>query len=333
MPTTDPGAGTMRAAVRTAYGSPDQVQVRDLPVPAVTDGRVLVRVRAAGLDRGVWHLMWGLPYVARPAFGTRRPRQPVLGSELAGVVEAVGVGVSDVEPGDEVYGITRGSFAELALVTPAKLTRRPANLSFEEAATVPVSGITALEALRERGRVEAGQHVLVIGASGGVGTYAVQLAKAFGAEVTGVCRTSKVDLVRAIGADHVVDYEQERITDAGRRYDLVIDIGGNRSIRELRQVLTPKGILVIVGGEGGSRLFGGLGRPLRATLLSPFVGQRMGTFVASEGRAGLDALRGLVEEGAVKPVIDRVCSLDDVPGALRDMEAGFLRGKVAIHIA
>jgi NADPH:quinone reductase-like Zn-dependent oxidoreductase len=324
---------TMRAVVRDTYGPPEVVRVAEVEVPGIAPHEVLVRVRAAGLDRGVWHLMAGLPYPIRLAgFGVRRPNQPILGRELAGVVEAVGARVSGFQPGDEVYGIGEGSFAEYAPARPAKVVRKPANLSFEEAAAVPVSGLTALQAVRDKGRVEAGQHVLVVGASGGVGTFAVQLAKAFGAAVTGVCSTPKVDLVRSLGADHVIDYTQRDITDDDTRYDVVLDIGGNRPLARLRRVLTPDGTLVIVGGEGGGKWTGGLQRQAGAMALSPFVRQRLGTFVSGENGADLDTLRELVEAGRITPVIDRVCSLSEVADAIRDLEAGRIRGKAVVAV-
>jgi NADPH:quinone reductase-like Zn-dependent oxidoreductase len=326
----------MRALVRDRYGTADRLTVRQVPRPAPGAGEVLVRVHAAGLDRGAWHVLTGRPYLIRIAgFGLRRPRDPGLGMELAGVVEAVGPGVTGLAVGDRVFGAGRSSFAEYALARPGALARMPADLTFEQAAAVPVSGLTALQALRDRGHVEAGQSVLVIGASGGVGSFAVQLAKAFGARVTGVASTAKVDLVRSLGADQVIDYTATELTadlaaelTAGRRYDVVLDIGGNRGVRALRRLLAPTGTLVIVGGEGGGRWFGGIDRQLRATLLSPFVRQRLGTFVASQRTADLDVLRGFIEAGAVAPVVDRVCSLAELPAAIRDLEAGRVRGKV-----
>jgi len=323
----------MKAVVRDTYGSADLLEVRDVERPAVARDEVLVRVRAAGLDRGVWHLMTGRPYLLRIAgFGLRRPKTATLGSALAGVVEATGPEVTGVAAGDAVFGIGRGALAEYATARADKLARMPANLTYEQAAAVPVSGVTALQALRDRGRVQPGQHVLIIGASGGVGTFAVQIAKALGAEVTGVCSTAKTELVRSAGADHVIDYTVGDIRDGDRRYDLVLDIGGNRPVSALRRVLTSKGTLVIVGGEGGGRWFGGIDRQLRATALSPFVGQRLGTFIASDNSKDLDTLRALIEDGAVNPVIDRACALHEIPDAMRDLEAGRVRGKVVATI-
>jgi NADPH:quinone reductase-like Zn-dependent oxidoreductase len=240
--------------------------------------------------------------------------------------------VTGLTPGDAVFGTGKGSLAEYAPARPDKLARMPANLTYEQAAAVPVSGPTALQSLRDRGRVQAGQHVLIIGASGGVGTFAVQIAKAFGAEVTGVCSTAKAGLVRSIGADHVIDYTAGDIRDGNCRYDLVLDIGGNRSVTALRRVLAPKGTLVIVGGEGGGRWFGGIDRQLRATALSPLVGQRLGTFIATDNSRDLDTLRALIEAGAVTPVIDRACSLAEIPDAMRDLAAGRVRGKIVAAI-
>jgi len=321
----------MKAIVRDRYGSADVLELRDVEVPQVGDEEVLVRVRAAGLDRGAWHIMAGLPYLIRIAgYGLRRPKAAGLGSEVAGVVQAVGAKVTGLQPGEAVFGTCSASFAEYASARPGRLARKPANLTFEQAAAVPVSATTALQALRDRGRVQAGQRVLVIGASGGVGTFAVQIAKAFGAHVTAVCSTPKVDLVRSIGADRVIDYAHADITDDDQRYDVVLDIGGNRPLSQLRRVLTRDGTLVIVGGEGGGRWTGGIDRQLRAMVVSPFVRQRLGTFIASENSADLDALRALIETGAVTPVIDRVVALHQVPDAIRDLAGGRVRGKLVV---
>jgi NADPH:quinone reductase-like Zn-dependent oxidoreductase len=324
----------MRAIVRDRYGSADVLELRDVQVPEVADDEVLVRVRAAGLDRGAWHIMAGLPYLIRSAgYGLRAPKTAGLGSELAGVVAAVGANVTALRPGEAVFGTCNAAFAEYASARADRLARMPANLTFDQAAAVPVSAVTALQALRDRGRVQAGQRVLIIGASGGVGTFAVQIAKALEAHVTGVASTQKIDLVRSLGVDHVIDYTQADITDDGQRYDLVLDIGGNRPLSQLRRVLTPKGTLVIVGGEGGGRLTGGIDRQLRAMVLSPFVRQRLGTFIAKENTADLDALRALIETGAVTPVIDRVVALHEVPDAIRDLAGGRVRGKVVVATA
>src|SRR5829696_7341117 len=279
----------MKAIVRYRYGSPDVLELVDIEKPDVADEEVLVRVHAAGVDRGVWHIMTGLAYPIRLAgFGLRAPKNPIIGMDLAGVVEAVGKNVSRFQRGDKVFGVGEGSFAEYALAREDKLAPKPANLTFEQAAVVAISGLTALQALRDHGRVEPEQEVLIIGASGGVGTFAVQIAKAFGAHVTGVCSTTKVGMVRSIGADHVIDYTRDDFAEGEQRYDLILDIGGNSSLSRLRRALTPKGTLVITGGEGGGRWLGGTDRQLRALMLSPFVGQKLGTFVASENHEDMN---------------------------------------------
>jgi 2-desacetyl-2-hydroxyethyl bacteriochlorophyllide A dehydrogenase len=323
----------MKAIAHDHFGSPDVLELRDVDQPQVGDDEVLVRVHAAGLDRGVWHLMAGKPYLVRltPYSGLRGPKHPVPGSEVCGRVEAVGPSVTRFRPGDEVYGIGKGTFAEYATVPEAKCASKPANLTYEEAAVVPISGGTALQAVHA-GNVRPGQHVLVIGASGGVGSYAVQLAKAFGAEVTGVCSTEKVDLVRSLGADHVIDYRQEEITDSGRRYDVIIDTGGLRPLRTLRRALTPKGTLVIVGAENGGNWTGGIGRAMRAAMLSRFVGQTLVMLTSKERHEDLLDLTELIEAGKVTPAVDRTYPLVDVPEAMRYLMDGRARGKVAITV-
>jgi NADPH:quinone reductase-like Zn-dependent oxidoreductase len=324
---------TMTAIARDRYGSVDVLELRQEPRPVIAANEVLVRVRAAGVDRGAWHLLTGLPYPVRAAgYGLRRPKKPVLGREFAGRVEAVGDAITRFRPGDEVMGIGEGSFAEYVSAREDKLAIKPANLSFEQAAAVPISAATALQALRDKGRVQEGQRVLVLGASGGVGTFAVQLAKAFGAEVTGVASTAKLDLVRSIGADNVLDYTRDNILE-GQRYDLILDIGGTRPLSQLRRALTAEGTLVLVGGEGGDRWWlRGMLRQLRTMLLSPFVRQRLRTLLARERHEDLDVLAPLLEVGAITPVIDRAYSLDQVPEALRYLEAGSVRGKVVITV-
>lgn len=324
---------TMHAMVADRYGpAGDVLEMRTVGVPEIADDEVLVRVQAAGVDRGTWHLLAGLPYLVRPVSGMRRPTQPVPGLDLAGVVEAVGANVTRFRPGDEVFGIGSGSFAEYAPAKEAKLAHKPERLSFEQAAAVPVSGLTALQAARDVGRVQAGQHVLILGASGGVGSYAVQVAKALGAEVTAVASTAKLDLVRSLGADHVVDYTQEDITDQGRRYDVILDIGGNRPLRTLRRALAADGTLVIVGGENGGRLVGGTDRQLRALLVSPFVSQRLTTFVSKERSDHLEDLAELIEAGSVTPSIDRTFPLADAAQAVAHLEQGRARGKVVLTV-
>jgi NADPH:quinone reductase-like Zn-dependent oxidoreductase len=323
----------MKAIVQHTYGEPDVLRLQDVDDPSPAADEVLVRVHAAGVDRGVWHLVTGTPYPVRLAgYGLRAPKNPVPGMDVAGVVEAVGEDVTRFRVGDAVFGVAKGSFAELARAREDRLAPKPANLGHEQAAVVAVSGVAALRAVRDHGHVSPGQQVLVIGASGGVGTYAVQLAKAFGAEVTGVCSTTKVDLVSSLGADRVIDYSREDFAAGERRYDVILDIGGNSTLRRLRRALTPKGTLVIVGGETGGRFLGGFDRQIRAMLLSPFVGQRLGTFVSSESAENLVALKELIEAGKVIPVIDRTFPLAEAPDAIRYVEQGRARGKVAITI-
>ncbi len=323
----------MKAIVQDTYGSTDVLELRDIDRPEIADDEVLVRVRAAGVDRGVWHLMTGLAYPIRLAgYGLRAPKTPVPGMDLAGVVAAVGKDVTRFQPGDEVLGIGKGAYAEYARAPEDKLVPKPATLTFEQAAAVAISGITALQALRDKGRVAAGQKVLVVGASGGVGTYAVQVAKALGAEVTGVASTTKTDLVRSIGADHVIDYTRDDFADGRQNYDLIIDIGGNSSLSRLRRALSPKGTLVLVGGEGGGRWLGGLDRQLRAVLMSPFVGQKLTLQVPSENYEDMLALTELIDAGKVTPVIDRTFPLSEVPKAIRYVEEGHARGKAVITV-
>ena len=323
----------MKAIVQDTYGETDVLELRDIDKPEIADDEVLVRVHAAGVDRGVWHLMTGLAYPIRLAgYGVRAPKTPVPGMDLAGVVEAVGNDVTRFRPGDEVFGIGKGAYAEYARAPENKLAPKPANLSFDQAAVVAISGSTALQAVRDKGRVEPGLKVLIIGASGGVGTYAVQLAKAFGAEVTGVCSTTKVDMVRSIGADHVIDYTRADFADGEQRYDVILDIGGNRSLSQLRRALTRKGTLVLVGGEDGGRWLGGMDRQLRMLLLSPFVGQQLRSLISKENHEDLIVLKELIEAGKVTPVIDRTFSLTEVPKAIRYMEEGHVRGKVVISV-
>jgi NADPH:quinone reductase-like Zn-dependent oxidoreductase len=297
----------------------------------IADHEVLVRVRAAGLDRGTEHLMTGKSYVMRLGFGLRRPKNPVPGRDVAGTVAGVGSSVTRFTVGDQVYGIAPGSFAEYAVAREDKLARKPVNLSFAQAAVVPVSAGTALRALRDVGRVHGGQSVLVLGASGGVGTYAVQLAKAFGAEVTAVCSTAKLDLVTSLGADRVIDYTHDDFADGTRRYDLILDIAGNPSVRRLRRALTPRGTVVFVGGENAGSLTG-MSRQLRGALISPFLPQRLALLMAKERATDLERLTDLIEAGKVVPSIDRTYPLDEAPEAMRLLERGQVRGKVAITV-
>jgi NADPH:quinone reductase-like Zn-dependent oxidoreductase len=323
----------MKAIVRDTYGSADVLELRDIDKPEIADDEVLVHVHAAGMDRGVWHVMTGLPYPIRLAgYGLRAPNNPVIGSDVAGVVEAVGKNVRRLQPGDEVFGIGKGTFAEYAGAPQDKLVPKPENLTFEQAAVVAISGLPALQGLRDHGKVRPGQGVLVIGASGGVGTYAVQIAKALGAQVTGVCSTTKVEMVRSIGADHVIDYTREDFTEGDQRYDLILDIGGNSSLARLRRALVPRGTLVITGGEGGGRWLGGTDRQIRALILSPFVGQKLGTFISKENHEDMIVLKELIESGKVAPVIDRTYPLSQVPEAIRYLQEGHAQGKVVITV-
>ena len=323
----------MKAIVQDTYGSPDVLQLREIEKPVIRDDEVLVRVHAAGLDQGVWHLTAGLPYLMRIAgVGLRAPKNPVPGYDLAGRIEAVGGSVTRFQPGDEVFGTCRGSFAEYASTRAGWLAPKPANLTFEQAAAVPISGYAALQAVRDQGKVRPGQRVLIIGAGGGVGTFAVQLAKAFGADVTGVCSTTKTDLVRSIGADRVIDYTREDFADGRTRYDVILDIAGNRSLSHLRRALAPAGTLVIVGGEGGGKWLGGIDRQLRAHLLSPFVRQKLGTWFSKERQEDLEELRQFIEAGKVTPVVDRTFPLSEVREAIRYLRQGRAHGKVVLTV-
>jgi NADPH:quinone reductase-like Zn-dependent oxidoreductase len=321
----------MRAVVQDRYGTSEVLRVDRVPRPVIGDHEVLVQVRAAGLDRGTEHLMTGKPYAMRLGFGIRRPRNPVSGRDVAGTVAEVGAAVTRFAVGDEVYGVAPGSFAEYAVAREDKLARKPANLSFAQAAVVPISAGTALQALVDVGRLEAGQSLLVVGASGGVGSYAVQLGKAFGAKVTGVSSTAKVDLVTTLGADHVLDYTRDDFADGTRHWDLVLDIGGSPSLRRLRRALEPLGTAVFVGAEGAGNVTG-MGRQLRGALLSPFLHQRLALLVAKERASDLERLTGLIEAGSVVPSLDRSFPLDEAPDAMRLLETGRVRGKVAITV-
>jgi NADPH:quinone reductase-like Zn-dependent oxidoreductase len=317
--------GTMRAVRRRRYGPPSSLVVETVDVPAPAPGEVLVRVRAAALERGAWHMTTGIPYIARPSMGLRRPKEPGIGWDFSGVVAAIGEGVADLAIGDEVFGTGRAAFAEYTISSPKNLAPRPA-VSFEVAAAIPVSALTALQGLRDKAHLQAGQKVLVIGASGGVGLYTVQIAKAFGAVVTAVCSARKVDVVRAAGADRVIAHDTGDPKADRERYDVVVDIGGNRNIRWLRRSLTTRGTLVIVGGEGKGKVVG-IGRQLRAVALSPFVRQRMLFFIANTNRADLEVLGAMVEDGRLRPHLDRVVGLDAVAATMDDMIAGGITGK------
>ena len=324
---------TIQAVVQDAYGSADVLRLREIAKPVIGDHEVLVRVRAAGVHIGDWHVMTGMPYLMRVVgFGLRAPKARVRGVDVAGTVEAIGKNVTRFRVGDDVFGTCRGAFAEHTSAREETLAPKPAGLTFEQAAAMPTSACTALQALRDAGGIRPGQKVLIVGASGGIGLFAVQIARALGAEVTGVCSTGKADAVRAVGADHVVDYTREDFTRNGRRYDLILDMAGNRRLSDLRRALTPRGTLVPVGGEGGGRWIGGLGRSLGALAQSPFVSQRVRMVMGSAKAADLQVLKELVEAGKVMPVVDRTYPLGRVPEAMRYLEGGRARGKVVITV-
>ena len=334
-PTTE---GIMKAVVQHAYGSADVLRLARIPKPEVAGNEVLVRVHAAGLDRGTWHIMTGKPYALRLAFGFRRPRNPVPGLDLAGIIEAVGPGVTRFAVGDCVLGVGKGSFAEYAVAGEGHLALKPASISFKQAAVVPVSACTALQALRaggvevgtRAGQSAKGLKVLILGASGGVGGYAVQFAKAAGAEVTGVCSGGKAEHVRSLGADHVIDYAQQDFADGSEHYDVIIDLAGNPSLKRLRRALAHSGTAVLTGGEEGGPLTGGMDRQFRALALSPFISQKLTMIVGTERSEDLENLAGLLQAGTIVPAIDRSYPLDQVPEAMRYFDAGKTRGKIAI---
>lgn len=323
----------MRAVTQDRYGSSDTLVMSTVDGPVIAADEVLLEVAAAGVDRGVWHLVTGRPYVVRLAgYGIARPKNPIPGLDVSGRVIAVGDDVHRFRVGDEVFGIAKGAFAEFAAAKAEKLVHKPVALSSEEAAVAAISGITALQALTDVGDVQAGQSVLVIGASGGVGTYAVQLAKALGTTVTGVASDAKADFVRSLGADQVIDYAAGDYLDGETRYDLIVDIGGLNPVRRLRQALNKNGTLVIVGGEGGGSVTGGIGRQIRAMLLSPFVSQRLTFFISSEHHSHMERLARFIEDGDVTPAVGRRYGLEETPEAIADLEAGRSRGKSVIVV-
>ncbi len=323
----------MRAISRDTYGSPDVLELREADKPDVADDEVLVRVSAASVNPADWYTLTGTPYLARAQMGLMGPKQRILGTDFAGTVEAVGADVTQFRPGDEVFGGKNGAFAEYVCVRQDRaVVPKPANVTFEEAASVPVAALTALQGLRDKGRLQPGQKVLINGASGGVGTFAVQIAKALGAEVTGVCSTRNVDLVRSLGADHVVDYTHEDFTRSDRRYDLMLDIAGSRSWSECRRVLDPQAILVIVGAPKGNRLTGPLGHVAGLRLASVRSSQKVVFFVAKFNKADMVVLQELLEAGKVKPVIDRRYELSETADAFRYLEEGHARGKIVITV-
>ena len=324
------GAARMKAIVHRCYGAPAVLELEDIEKPALSDDEVLVRVHAASVNPLDWHVLRGIPYIMRLDAGFGTPTSERMGVDFAGTVEEVGRSVTRLKPGDEVFGGRTGAFAEYVTVRESRaVVLKPPSITFEQAAAVPVAAITALQALRDHGRVRAGQKVLINGASGGVGTFAVQLARAFGAEVTGVCSSRNVDIVRSIGADHVVDYTKEDFTRGGQRYDLIMDMVGNHALLDLKHVLTPEGTVVIVGGQKG-RWISPMDRLLKALVLSPFVSQRFVKFFADLNQDDLNLIAGLMQAGKVTPVIDRRYRLSEVAAAIEYLEEGHARGKVVI---
>ncbi len=321
----------MRAIVRNTYGSPDVLKLEEVEKPHLTDDGVLVRVRAASVNAGDWYALTGTPYVARAQQGLLKPKSQLLGVDFAGTVEAVGRDVTQFRPGDEVFGGRSGAFAEYVCVRVA-VAPKPANLTFVQAAAVPVAALTALQGLRDKGQIQPGQKVLINGASGGVGTFAVQIAKALGAEVTGVCSTRNVDLVRSLGADQVIDYTREDFTRSDRRYDLMLDVAGSRSWSECRRVLNPQAALVIVGAPKGNRLIGPLSHIVKVRLAALRSSQKVVFFVAKMNKPDMMVLRDLLEAGKVTPVVDRRYELSEIADALRYMGEGHAQGKIVITV-
>jgi NADPH:quinone reductase-like Zn-dependent oxidoreductase len=321
----------VKAIVYHQYGAPEVLECEEIEKPTAGDEQVLIRVRAASVNPLDWHFMRGAPYMIRIMAGLRKPETTSLGVDLAGQVEAVGRNVTEFQPGDEVFGASRGAFAEYVCADQGRVAFKPANLTFEQAAAVPVAAATALQGLRDKGRIQPGQKVLINGAAGGVGTFAVQVARSFGADVTGVCSTRNVDMVRSIGADHVIDYTQEDFTRRGQRYDLIFDCVGNHSLSAYRRIMSPRGTYILVGGTGG-RWIGPLAHGLKAVLMSRFVSQSLVMFLASVNKKDLVALKELAEARKVTPVIDRTYPLSEVPEAIRYLEEGHARGKVVIAL-
>jgi len=330
------GEPHMKAVVYTEYGSPDVLQIRDIKKPAPNDNEILVKVHAAAVNPLDWHFIRGTPFIGRLGLmGLRKPKVPRLGVDYAGTVEAVGKNVRLFKPGDEVFGGKTGAFAEyLCTRADRAVTVKPANVTFQQAASVPIAGVTALQGLRDKGHVQPGQKVLINGASGGVGTFAVQLAKLFGGEVTGVCSTRNLELVRSLGAAHVIDYTKEDFTKGKERYDVILDNVGNQPLSGFRRALDSNGILVMIGGGGPNDggLIGPMGRPVKALLMSPFTSQKMGMFMAELTKGDLTALGDLMQTGKVTPVIDRIYPLREIPDAIRYLEEGHARGKVVINV-
>lgn len=322
----------MQAMIQDTYGSPDVMQLKDIDVPSIGADEVLVRVRGAGVNIADWAIMHGLPYIARPVYGLRKPKVAVRGTDVAGVVEAVGVSVTQFKVGDEVFGWASGSYAEYAAVSQDALALKPVNMTFEQAAAVPMAGLVALQAVRDHGKVGPGSRVLINGASGGIGTFAVQIAKALGAEVTGVTSTRNLDLVRSIGADHVIDYTTEDFTTNGQRYDFILDNVSNRSLSDLRRALSPTGMLVPNGGNFANRWLASGGRIVRALVIFSLSSQNLGNFLVAMRQADLQELGAMIEAGSVMPVMDRTYPLHELARAMRHVGGGHARGKVAITV-
>jgi NADPH:quinone reductase-like Zn-dependent oxidoreductase len=322
----------MKAIVYRKYGPPDVLQIEEVEKPVPKDGEVSLEVRAASVNPLDWHFMRGEPFFAQIMMGLGRPKLPRLGVDVAGRVETVGRGVTRLKPGDHVFGPCWGAFAEYACARESDLVTMPPDVTPEEAASVPVAATTALQGLRDKGRIQAGQEILINGAAGGVGTFAVQIARSFGADVTAVCSTRNVDMVTSLGANRVVDYTRDDFTRGERRYDLIFDCIGNHSLAALRRVLKPQGTYLMVGGAGG-RWFGPLARMARALLMSRFVSQRLFMFLAKKSQEDLVILRDLMQAGKVTPVVDRRYSLSEVPEAIRYLEEGHARGKVVITVS
>jgi NADPH:quinone reductase-like Zn-dependent oxidoreductase len=328
------GGTAMQAIVYHDYGAPEVLRLEAIDRPVPSDKQVLIQVRAASVNPLDWHYLRGIPYLVRMDAGLHQPKDPQLGVDLAGVVVAVGKSVTRFKPGDEVFGVGPGAFAEYARASENKITLKPAQLTFEQAAAVPVAAMTALQGLRDKGKLQPGQKVLINGASGGVGTFAVQIAKSLGADVTGVCSTKNVELVRSLGADRVIDYTKEDFTQGATRYDVIFDTVGNRALSEYRAVMTAKGTYIGIGGGGPKEgnWIGALKGPLKSYLLSPFVSQELVTFMAAINKDDLAVVTELIEAGKVKPVIDRTYPLAQVPEAIRYLEEGHARGKVVISL-
>ena len=322
----------MKAAVYRRYGPPNVVQIEDVNKPVPKDNEVLIKVYAASVNPYDWHFMIGEPYAVRIIAGLRKPKNTRLGADVAGLVEAVGGNVTRFKPGDAVFGMCKGAFADYACASETAVVMKPESVTFEQAASVPIAAFTALQGLRDKGHIQAGQQVLINGAAGGVGTFAVQIARSLGAGVTGVCSTRNVDMVRSVGADQVIDYTREDFTKSGQRYDLIFDLVGNHSLSACRTALNPKGTYIMAGGKAGRWMIGFLARSIAARVLSQFLSQALITLLARANKEDLAFVRGLMESGKVTPVIDRRYRLSEIPEAIRYVEEGHARGKVVITL-